>query len=148
MRRGESKSLHIAYNLGGPDAVTDAAAAARTFAAATGLDGDATARLAIIVEELVANLFDHGGVEHDQFVELTLSRTDGDVSLTLEDPGHAFNPAAPRAPADIPERGGGAGLDLVATWARILRYESGGGVNRLELVVPVARPPSEAEGRS
>ncbi len=137
MRRGESKTLRVAHNFGGPDAVADAVAAAHAFAAATALGEDTSVRLAIIVEELVANVFEHGELADGELVELTLTRLGQEVSLIMEDRGLAFDPRALPQSDSVPERGGGAGLGLVNAWTRILSYESADAGNRLELIIPL-----------
>lgn len=137
MQRGESKSLRVAHNFGGPTAIEDAVAAAHRFARAAALDGAVTARLAIIVEELIANVIEHGEPGPGDLVELTLARLGGEVSLILEDRGQAFDPRLRQRPDALPERGGGAGLALVNAWTRILSYESAEAGNRLELIIPL-----------
>lgn len=137
MKPGESKSLTVLHSIGGPDAVGEALRAADAFAGALALPAGKAARLAIVVEELVANLFEHGGVGADDRVELSFAGRGGDVMLILEDPGRAFDPRAAPGPGEVPpERGGGAGLAMVAAWTRVLRYEASGGANRLELLIP------------
>jgi serine/threonine-protein kinase RsbW len=103
--------------------------------------GEAAARLAIVVEELVANIFDHGGLKPDECVEMSLSRLGREVSLTLEDRGNAFDPRQPPLP-NVETAGAGAGLGLINAWTRILSYESAGEVNRLELIIPLDATPS------
>lgn len=90
-------------------------------------------RLAIIVEELLANLFDHGGGGADSAVVLRLSPQPDHILLVLEDGGVSFDPASADPVSSVPERGGGAGLALVRAWAEQLSYTSGPLVNRLEL---------------
>lgn len=139
MARGNSRILRVAYNFSGPGAVADAVAAVQSFTRATAIDRDSADRLAIIVEELVANIFDHGSLAPGQCVEMTLARLGKEVSLTLQDPGNAFDPRAWEAPDTVPPAdGGGAGLALVNAWTRILSYESAGEMNRLELIIPLA----------
>ncbi len=138
MGRSESKTLRVAVNLVGADAGTQAIAAARGFAAAAALPDAVGHRLCVIVEELVLNLYEHGGVDAAACVELVLARRGAEVSLVLEDPGHFFDPRAAEGPSELPpERGGGAGIALVQAWSRVLAYDASGGVNRLELLIPV-----------
>ena len=137
MEPGESKSLRVAYNFHGASAVGDAAAAARGFAQAIRLDPAGTARLAIVVEELVANIFEHSGIDAGRPVEMVLWHLGREISLVIEDHGSRFDPRDAAPPGDLPpERGGGAGLAIVTAWARVLSYEASGGVNRLELIIP------------
>lgn len=112
--------------------------AARLFGIDASLDADDAARLAIIVEELVANLLEHGAATAAGTVELSLAcQAGGPISLVLVDGGIAFDPRGADAEAAIPDRGGGAGLNLVRAWATIVDYRSAGGRNRLELSIPV-----------
>nr|WP_232307140.1 ATP-binding protein [Sphingomonas sp. Y57] len=108
------------------------------FCAEAGLDGSDVARLAIIVEELVTNLIEHGGAGAAEAIELSLAwRDEGAVALVLSDGGGAFDPREAPHDVAIPDRGGGAGLNLVRAWASILDYRSEGGRNRMELSIPV-----------
>jgi anti-sigma regulatory factor (Ser/Thr protein kinase) len=97
------------------------------------LEGRDAVRLAIIVEELVTNLYDHGGVLSDAIVELMLAREGDAVAIAIIDPGTTFDPRTVEAPEVPPERGGGAGLGLVNAWAEIIDYRSTEGRNRLDL---------------
>jgi serine/threonine-protein kinase RsbW len=98
-------------------------------------------RLAIMVEELLANLFDHGRTRPDSVIVLRLARHADHVQLVLEDGGLAFAPASADPEAPIPERGGGAGLALVRAWAEQLSYAAGPQLNRLELRFSLTPPP-------
>jgi serine/threonine-protein kinase RsbW len=119
-------------------AVGTALAAVRRFAEANALPADATARLAIIVEELVANLVEHGGAPGAP-IELRLAHGQDRIGLTLFDSGVFFDPrTAPDKPI-IPERGGGAGIALVLAWARIADYTRTAQRNRLDLDLPLRR---------
>ena len=97
-------------------------------------------RLAIMIEELLANLFEHGRTEPDSVIVLRLARYPDHVQLVLEDGGPAFHPASADPDAPIPERGGGAGLALVRAWAEHLSYATEPELNRLELRYSLARP--------
>jgi serine/threonine-protein kinase RsbW len=90
-------------------------------------------RLAIMIEELLANLFEHGRTGPNSVIVLRLVRHPDHVQLVLEDGGPSFDPAAADLEAPIPERGGGAGLALVRAWAEQLSYAAGAELNRLEL---------------
>ena len=70
-RESNRERKHFAAR--GPSAIRDAIAAAREFAADANIPRPDTARLAIVVEELVANLYDHGGLSHGDAVEIELS---------------------------------------------------------------------------
>ncbi|GAC1408134.1 MAG: hypothetical protein NVSMB69_09170 [Novosphingobium sp.] len=117
------------------------------FAGRIALDAAMTRRLAIVAEELLVNLLEHGG-ESAQGGELSaslrLEDTDRGLTLSLEDDGAPFDPRAV-GPADMPnpERGGGVGLALVKAFAQIEGYASDGGRNRLWLRMNPRRDPAE-----
>jgi serine/threonine-protein kinase RsbW len=100
------------------------------------VNDDVRARIAIIVEELVANIIEHSDSPPDQPISLSLERCGAEIALTLSDSGVAFDPSAPvqlnEAP---PDRGGGAGLALVQSWARSMSYSRADGRNTLKLVI-------------
>lgn len=97
---------------------------------------DVRARIAIIVEELVANIIEHSGSPADQPISLELERSGAEIALTLCDSGVAFDPSTPVQLAEAPpERGGGAGLALVQSWARSMSYSRADGRNTLKLVI-------------
>ena len=123
--------------MSGANAVTQASDAARAFGEAQWLSEDETARLCIIIEELVANLYDHGGVSRDEEITLTLASEPEGLIITLTDPGTPFDPRQPRKNADPSDRGGGAGIDIIRSWALITGYEVTDEGNRLELLLPL-----------
>lgn len=90
-------------------------------------------RLAVLIEELLANQFEHGCCGGDALIRLVMRRAADHVVLVLEDGGTPFDPLAADPDAPVPERGGGAGLALVRAWAEALSYQAGPEVNRLEL---------------
>ncbi len=106
---------------------------AQAFSEDRGLESGHAARLAIIIEELVFNLVDHGNIGEDGQIELVLSHEDGVVGIALSDPGIAFDLRESESEEEIPERGGGAGIDLVRAWAEVVNYDTNGGRNRLLL---------------
>lgn len=87
--------------------MTDAASATRAFAAANGISGDDLSRLCVVVEEWVANLYEHGGVAPDKTVEITLANDPKGVRILILDPGRAFDPRKDEPGKGLPERGGG-----------------------------------------
>ena len=117
-------------------AVATALAFARRFAEAHALAADDAARLAIIVEELVANLIDHGGAPGTS-ITLRLSRRSREIGLTLIDRGAFFDLRTAQHAAEPPERGGGAGIALVLAWARVDDYTRAGTLNWLDLTIPL-----------
>lgn len=135
---GESKTLRVATNLQGADAAGQAIRAAETFAAAIDLPPATAMRLAIIVEELVLNIVEHGGIAAGDCVEMSLASMGGEIGLVIEDPGTFFDPRTALPPGALPpERGGGAGLAMVQAWGRVLSYAANGGINRLEMIIPI-----------
>ena len=110
--------------------------AARKFAESAGVAAETASRLAIVVEELITNLFDHGNLGRADQVTLEIEKNGGDLELVLSDPGPAFDPRSLPIDRAVPSRGGGAGLDLVRTWATTLDYCSQDGINRLALRLP------------
>ena len=117
-------------------AVSRALAVVGDFLASANCGADAEAKLAIVVEELVANLIEHGNCPRDSEIELELAALGADIGVTLCDAGTAFDPRAFDSDAHVPpERGGGAGIALVKAWATITGYECGNGRNILRLVI-------------
>ena len=137
MTARESNSDGISLTVRGGDAVSEASRAARAFGEAQWLTEDELARLCIIIEELLANLYDHGGVTAEQTVELRLESEPGGIRIIIVDPGTAFDPRGAPKPSERPERGGGAGIDIVQAWAEFVSYETTIGGNRMELLLPV-----------
>jgi serine/threonine-protein kinase RsbW len=100
------------------------------------VDDNPRARIAIIVEELVANIVEHGGAPIDVPISLIFERSGAEIILTLSDGGVAFDASAPVEPLELPpERGGGAGLALVQSWASAMSYSRTDGRNILKLVI-------------
>ena len=134
-RESNRERKHLA--VGGPAAIRDAIAAAREFASEAGIPQPDAAKLAIIVEELVTNLYDHGGLSDNDAVEIELSARPDAISLLLTAPGTPFHPGQLQADVEIPERGGGAGLKLVQAWSLRIDQEYIDGRNRWLVVLPV-----------
>ena len=99
-------------------------------------------RLAIIVEELVTNLYDHGGLEADDVFEIELCATATQISIIITDGGTAFDPGVAELSSAVPARGGGAGLKLLRDWATHIEYRTIAGRNRLALALPRSAPRS------
>jgi anti-sigma regulatory factor (Ser/Thr protein kinase) len=129
----DSKSVRVTIGCNGATAVAVLTEAARRFSEDNGLVPTQAARLAILVEELVINALEHGGVADDQRIDLTLADETGGLILTLSDPGTPYDPRSHVRPDTVPERGGGAGLDLVLQWAEILDYRRKADRNELRL---------------
>ena len=133
----ESYSDRKTCQLQGSKAVSQASDAARVFGEAQWLNEDELARLCIIIEELVANLYDHGGLTEIDKVELSLgSELDG-IRIIIADSGKPFDPRSAPTGRKQPERGGGVGIDIVRSWAQFVAYDVTAEGNRLELLLPL-----------
>jgi serine/threonine-protein kinase RsbW len=115
------------------NAVARAIAVARRFAAAANLGRPEADRLAVLVEEWVANIVEHGRPRAGSLVVLSLEKTGGRVRLAFSDAGIAFDPRAADDAGPNLERGGGAGLALIRRWSDIESYRRDGRRNRLVL---------------
>lgn len=135
MNGNDPASVHFPADRAAP---AHALATVRDFAQAAALGEDDAARLAIIVEELVVNLLDHGDVA-GTVIALTLRLEGGAVRLTLADAGRFFDPRTADPPTTVPERGGGVGLALVNAWTQIIDYAQEDGANRLDLMLPLTK---------
>lgn len=118
-------------------ALRPALVAVHEYAARIALDAAMTRRLAIVAEELMINLLEHGSAAagREQLnATLRLDRTDDGLVLALEDDGAPFDPRG-AGPVEMPnaERGGGVGLALVKAFAQIDDYATENGQNRLIL---------------
>lgn len=91
----------------------------------------------MVVEEWVANVVEHGGPQDGARIVLRLRRSGTVVRLWFSDSGSPFDPRAAAFDGPDPERGGGAGLALIASLCRIAAYARRAGRNRLILELPV-----------
>ena len=133
----ESELDSMTCRLSGPKAVSHASDAARAFGKAQWLADDELARLCIVIEELVANLYDHGGVTERDEVELSLISDPEGIRVIIVDPGVPFDPWEMPQRADMPDRGGGAGIGIIRAWAQSIDYRATDLGNRLELLLPL-----------
>lgn len=117
--------------------VARALAVARAFVQREGLGRDDAERLAIVVEEWVANVVEHGAPAPDSRIGLRLERADGLVRVTISDAGQVFDPREAAFEGPNPHRGGGAGLGLMRAWSHVAAYGRRAGRNRLVLEVPL-----------
>jgi serine/threonine-protein kinase RsbW len=132
----ESNQGPLRLSFSGPTAVHDATLAARDFAVSARIDEADQSRLAIVVEELVTNLYDHGGLNADDVFEIELSSSAMTVSFVLVAPGTAFDSGLHILRPEAFSRGGGAGLKLVQAWSRHIDHHYANGKNRLAVVLP------------
>ena len=134
----ESRIDRMTRTLCGDQPLHDAVRAAQEFADQLSLSDDERSRLCVIVEELVANLYDHGGVTGEHAVTLELVHEADGIRMTLLDPGTSFDPRTAPPHPPVPGKGAGAGIDLVRAWSLIVDYRAAPEGNRLELMIPFA----------
>ncbi|NKC30710.1 ATP-binding protein [Roseomonas sp. BU-1] len=114
------------------------------FAEAASLSPKAAHRLAVVVEELAANVAMHGstGPGAATFVAVTVRQEGEEVIATVEDDGRPFDPLAKAAPdteAALEDRDvGGLGVHFVQQMTKSLRYSREDGRNRLVAVLDAA----------
>lgn len=118
-------------------AVGRALAVTRAFVEQAGLTRDDAERLAIVVEEWIANLVEHGAPPAGSRIGLRLARRPGAIRITMTDAGRAFDPRTASFDGPNPERGGGAGLELMRAWSRVAAYGRRAGRNRLVLEMTI-----------
>ena len=131
----ESNPDRLSLRLEGDRAIAQAVEAARSFGQAQRLAGDELARLCVVVEELIANLYDHGGVTERDEVQFALASDPSGIRISITDGGSAFNPWSAPVASDS-DQPGGAGVRLIRAWAELIRYHSSDDGNQLELLVP------------
>jgi len=90
----------------------------------------------VLVEEWVANVLEHGAPQGGTRIVLRLQRYGMTVRLSISDAGRPFDPRAAVFDGPNAERGGGAGLALIA--GHIAGYARRAGRNRLVLELPLA----------
>jgi serine/threonine-protein kinase RsbW len=113
--------------------VLRALALARAFARRAALADPAADRLAIVVEEWIANVVEHGAPRPGSRIGLRLEHAAGTVRLTVSDAGLPFDPRTAGFEGPNLDRGGGVGLELVRAWVTIADYRRRAGRNRLVL---------------
>ena len=129
----ESIPAPLRLSLSGATAIHDAIAGTRRYAEDAGIEPSDVTRLAIIVEELVTNLYEHGGLGAEDVFTLEMSCAGPEIDLVLVDPGRPFDPRTAPPAGTVPPRGGGAGLKLVRAWASEVDYRTSEGLNRLTM---------------
>ena len=139
MMSGDSNSMSVTIRCNGDGAVHALVDGVQTFCLDTGLKPGHAARLLIVVEELVTNLVEHGGIGAGGTIELAVRQEEAAILITLGDDGPPFDPRGSVAGEAVPDRGGGAGIELVRAWAEMLGYVSAEGWNRLELRMALHR---------
>lgn len=120
----------------GPESIHRAVAQAQAFAEEHSLSPMLGAKLAVLVEEAVTNVYEHGAVEGSLSGWLDLYPDPAGICIILADNGRPFDPReADEIDAPNSERGGGAGLAMIRAWAEIADYRREDGFNLLELVL-------------
>jgi serine/threonine-protein kinase RsbW len=134
MTRRNSNPLSCLLDENGPESIHRAVTLAQEYSAQHAPAHMPSARLAILIEELVTNLYDHGAVGEGFSGELVLDDRGDGLLVTLRDSGAPFDPRQ-AAELDMPntERGGGVGLAMIRAWADVLDYRREGAMNRLDL---------------
>jgi serine/threonine-protein kinase RsbW len=125
------------------EAISDMLDQLENYAKATELPPKIAYRLAVVCEELAANVAMHGakGEGGATYVEIRVDRRDGRLCLSVEDNGRPFDPLAQATPdisLDLDERGiGGLGIHFVRTLVQEIGYERQDSRNCLTAVFDV-----------
>ena len=124
----------------GLDAIGPAQAAVAAWAEARAVPAPAAYRLALVLEELLANLAMHGRFDGPPPpVRLHLDAEDTEIRAVIEDAAAPFDPREAPAPAPATlddDRIGGLGLALVRKMANRLDYgRAADGWNRTDLAI-------------
>lgn len=124
----------------GLPAIAEAQAAIEAWAGAEGLSPAIAYRLALVAEELLANLAMHGRFAGaPPPARLAVERAGEGAMLVIEDAAAPFDPReapAPGVPSLADDRVGGMGLALVRRMTAGLEYgPAGDGWNRLRAII-------------
>ena len=138
MNGRESNSNETTRTMRGDGVVKGGLEMSRDFGARHKLRDEDVARLCIIVEEIFVNLHDHGGLDAEHLVTLTLRREPKGVGVVVIDPAPPFDPRWVTDLEAPPERGGGAGIAIVRAWTEFIDYAATPEGNRLELFLSTA----------
>ena len=111
--------------------------ALREFLRDAGANATGAYHAELAFEELVSNVIRHGYPGGGGSIEVGATVRPGEIELTLEDEGLAFNPLdepEPAKPASLEAaRIGGLGITLVRMAASGIEYERAGNRNRLRV---------------
>ncbi|MBS7793145.1 ATP-binding protein [Roseococcus sp. SDR] len=128
--------LRLPASLESVSALLDALEA---YSEAAELSPGIAARLALVAEEIAANVAMHA--TGATFFELRVTPASGALALSIEDDGPEYDPlarAAPDTEAAIEDREvGGLGVHLVREMTQDARYVRAGGLNRLSCALPL-----------
>ena len=115
------------------------------YAEANGLPQRIAYRLAIVCEELAANVAMHGaeGEGGATYVEIAVERLGDGLALSIEDDGRPFDPLAhakPDTELGVEERGiGGLGIHFIRSLVENISYRRDGRINRLTAVLDTVK---------
>jgi anti-sigma regulatory factor (Ser/Thr protein kinase) len=128
-----------------------------TLASQWELPSQTTFAIQLCCEEVFSNIVRHGHAESnvDQSqanAQVSLSRSDDSITLTLQDRGPAFNPLtvdAPAMPSTIGEMQiGGLGIHLIRKFSQDVKYHRRDGYNCLTMRFDLARNPQAINTQS
>jgi anti-sigma regulatory factor (Ser/Thr protein kinase) len=127
-----------------PGGLDDVRAALDDEARAGRLDAELTETLALALEEMVANVFEHGFDDPSSAsIEVVLRRRADRFTLELRDRGRPFDPLSLPAPdldSDLDDRPvGGLGVHLARTLMDEVVYARDGDVNLVTMVKKLPR---------
>ncbi|WP_017669475.1 ATP-binding protein [Blastomonas sp. AAP53] len=136
MNRRNLKPHRCDLDANGPESIHRAVELVRAFSQEHTLKPAQSAKLAVLVEEAVTNLYDHGGVTGGFCGWLELQDAATGAQVRLGDNGPPFDlRTAVQSDGPNPDRGGGAGLALIQAWADITDYRREPDGNVLELTL-------------
>ena len=92
----------------------------------------------MVVEEWIANIVEHGAPARGARIVVRLFHAGQVVRVSISDPGRPFDPRDAPFAGPNHERGGGAGLALIASHCRIAAYDRRRGRNHVVLELPLA----------
>jgi anti-sigma regulatory factor (Ser/Thr protein kinase) len=132
---GESLTIEVKNT---HDAIAPAAEKAEAWLEAYDPSPKALYLVPLAIEEIVTNCIHYGYDDAgDHTIEITLSVSDGTLTMTVVDDGHEFDPLARETPdlqAPAEDRPvGGLGIHLLRNLADGMVYERRDGTNRLTL---------------
>lgn len=111
------------------------------FGAEHRLSDDSIMNVNLVLDEIVANVIRHGGLDDADRIEVSFELDGSIVSIEVADTGVAFNPMAappPNLEAPIEERrSGGLGIHIVKSLADTVAYRREGERNYLSATVRI-----------
>ena len=121
------------------DSVTQLLDALEAHIEAAGISPGIAARLALVAEEVTANVAMHA--VGATYFEMRVTPGEGQLDVCIEDDGPEYDPlarAVPDTSAALEDRDvGGLGVHLVRELTRDARYQRRAGLNRLVCTLPL-----------